>query len=77
MPISSPCSKVCTIDPRTSLCRGCGRTLGEIGQWGSMPEAERRRIMSELPERMRAAGIGQPTGTSGLAGTGRLAGARG
>jgi len=60
MPISSPCSKVCTIDPRTGLCRGCGRTLGEIGQWGSMPEAERRRIMSELPERMR--GLGQPAG---------------
>jgi predicted Fe-S protein YdhL (DUF1289 family) len=70
MPISSPCSKVCTIDPRTGLCRGCGRTLGEIGQWGSMPEAERRRIMSELPERMRAAGIGQPACTGQLAGSG-------
>jgi len=59
MPISSPCSKVCTIDPRSGLCRGCGRTLGEIGRWGSMSEAERQRIMGELAERMRAAGLGQ------------------
>jgi X-X-X-Leu-X-X-Gly heptad repeat protein len=75
MPISSPCSKVCTIDPRSGLCRGCGRTLGEIGQWASMPEAERRRIMSELPGRMRAAGLGQLAGSTGhLAdGTGHLA----
>ena len=62
MPISSPCSKVCTIDPRTGLCRGCGRTLAEIGQWGSMSETERRRVMSELAERMRAAGLAQSVG---------------
>jgi len=59
-PVSSPCSKVCIIDPRSALCRGCGRTLGEIGRWGSMAETERLRIMSELAERMRAAGLGQP-----------------
>ena len=58
MPISSPCSKVCTIDPRSGLCLGCGRTLGEIAEWGSIPEAERLRIMSVLPERMR--GLDQP-----------------
>jgi predicted Fe-S protein YdhL (DUF1289 family) len=63
MPISSPCSKVCTIDPRTGLCLGCGRTLGEIAQWGSIPEAERLRIMSQLPERMRAAGEPARAGT--------------
>jgi predicted Fe-S protein YdhL (DUF1289 family) len=51
MPISSPCTKVCTIDPRSGLCRGCGRTLGEIAQWGSLSEPERQRIMAELPQR--------------------------
>jgi predicted Fe-S protein YdhL (DUF1289 family) len=51
MPISSPCTKVCTIDPRSGLCRGCGRTLDEIAQWGSLGETERRRIMAELPQR--------------------------
>jgi predicted Fe-S protein YdhL (DUF1289 family) len=51
MSISSPCTKVCTIDPRTGLCGGCGRTLDEIAQWGSLSEAERRRVMAELPQR--------------------------
>jgi predicted Fe-S protein YdhL (DUF1289 family) len=50
-PISSPCTKVCTIDPRSKLCVGCGRTLTEIAQWASLAEPERQRIMAELPAR--------------------------
>jgi predicted Fe-S protein YdhL (DUF1289 family) len=50
-PISSPCTKVCTIDPRSRLCLGCGRTLTEIAQWASLSESERLRIMAELPGR--------------------------
>jgi uncharacterized protein len=56
-PISSPCTKVCTIDPRSKLCRGCGRTLGEIAQWMSLSETERQRIMLELPQRLGAPGM--------------------
>jgi predicted Fe-S protein YdhL (DUF1289 family) len=52
MPISSPCTKVCTIDPRSGLCHGCGRTLTEIAQWASLAESERVRIMAELPARL-------------------------
>ncbi|MGL4728750.1 MAG: DUF1289 domain-containing protein [Bosea sp. (in: a-proteobacteria)] len=50
--ISSPCTKVCLIDPVRKLCAGCGRTLAEIGQWSRMTEAERRAIMTLLPERL-------------------------
>jgi uncharacterized protein len=53
-PISSPCTKVCAIDPRSKLCLGCGRTLGEIGGWMSLSEDERLRIMRELPRRLDA-----------------------
>jgi predicted Fe-S protein YdhL (DUF1289 family) len=53
MPISSPCTKVCTIDPRSGLCHGCARTLSEIAQWASLSETERLRIMDELPGRLR------------------------
>jgi uncharacterized protein len=56
MPISSPCTKVCTIDPRSGLCLGCGRTLAEIAEWGTLNESERRRIMAELPHRSGANG---------------------
>jgi len=52
MPISSPCTKVCTVDPRSGLCRGCGRTLDEIAGWGTLSETERRRIMADLPQRL-------------------------
>jgi predicted Fe-S protein YdhL (DUF1289 family) len=52
MPVSSPCTKVCTIDPRSGLCHGCGRTLAEIAQWASLSESERQAIMAELPQRL-------------------------
>jgi len=58
MAIVSPCTKVCTIDPRSGLCLGCGRTLDEIARWGSFGDAERSRIMAELPQRLAANGLG-------------------
>lgn len=57
MAIASPCTKVCTIDPRSQLCRGCGRTLDEIARWTSLGEGERQRIMAELPGRLVANGL--------------------
>lgn len=45
------------IDPRTSLCLGCGRTLDEVAAWGTMAATERARVMRELPARMQAAGL--------------------
>jgi predicted Fe-S protein YdhL (DUF1289 family) len=45
------------IDPRTSLCFGCGRTLPEIARWHRMEGAERREVMALLPARMADAGL--------------------
>ena len=39
------------MDPQRGLCIGCARTLDEIARWGTMSEAERERIMAELPDR--------------------------
>jgi hypothetical protein len=58
MAIASPCTKVCTIDPRSGLCRGCGRSLEEIARWTSLGDAERERIMGELPQQRAANGLG-------------------
>lgn len=49
--VSTPCIKVCVIDPASKLCEGCGRTLAEIAQWSRLSEAERQAIMAELPKR--------------------------
>ncbi|WP_315833143.1 DUF1289 domain-containing protein [Bradyrhizobium prioriisuperbiae] len=61
MSIESPCIKVCILDAASGLCRGCARTLSEIGVWASMQDAERRAIMAALPDRMRTAGFPAPT----------------
>ena len=50
-PIVTPCIKVCVVDGASSLCLGCFRTLSEIGGWSGLDEAERARIMAELPAR--------------------------
>ena len=31
--IDSPCIDICTIDPNSGECLGCGRTLDEINNW--------------------------------------------
>jgi predicted Fe-S protein YdhL (DUF1289 family) len=54
-PVSSPCCRVCVVDPVSGLCKGCGRTLAEIARWGTMSEAERRAVMAGLDDRMRQA----------------------
>jgi uncharacterized protein len=53
--IESPCVKTCTLDGRSGLCLGCGRTIDEIARWTDMSAAERARVMSELPARLAAA----------------------
>ena len=54
---STPCVRVCLIDPETGLCEGCGRTRDEVAEWGRMTEEERLAIMRGLEERMRRAFI--------------------
>ena len=52
--MDTPCIKICTYDAGSGLCLGCGRTLEEIGEWLSMTDAERRKVMEELPARLSA-----------------------
>jgi predicted Fe-S protein YdhL (DUF1289 family) len=49
--ISTPCIRICVLDPETGFCEGCGRTLEEVERWLGMSETERQRIMAELPGR--------------------------
>jgi predicted Fe-S protein YdhL (DUF1289 family) len=52
--IDTPCEKICIVDNASGLCRGCGRSLGEIERWTAYNDDERTRIMSELPRRLEA-----------------------
>jgi predicted Fe-S protein YdhL (DUF1289 family) len=51
--METPCIKICVLDAGSGLCSGCGRSLDEIADWASLSDAERGRIMAELPERMK------------------------
>ncbi|WP_411280726.1 DUF1289 domain-containing protein [Gemmatimonas sp.] len=46
-PATSPCIKVCVIDLRGE-CRGCRRTLAEIGRWSYMSDHERREVNERI-----------------------------
>ncbi len=50
--IETPCIKVCVLEPDSGLCIGCGRSRSEIGGWTGFSPAERRAIMSALPDRL-------------------------
>jgi uncharacterized protein len=52
VPVQTPCIKVCTLDPGSGLCLGCGRSLEEIARWSALDDAERVRIMALLPARL-------------------------
>lgn len=49
--MESPCINICLLDEDTGLCRGCLRTLEEIGNWSLLTSAERSRIMASLEAR--------------------------
>lgn len=51
-PEDSPCQLVCSMEPVSGLCFGCGRTQDEISYWTTRSDAERKAILAELPARM-------------------------
>jgi predicted Fe-S protein YdhL (DUF1289 family) len=48
----SPCVGVCTLDPTTGWCLGCGRTGDEVARWIGLDDARRLAIWNELPARL-------------------------
>lgn len=58
--MKTPCNKVCVIDEESGLCKGCLRTLEEIGRWGQMSEAEREEVFSRLEKRKQENPVRDP-----------------
>ncbi len=57
--IETPCDKICILDDASGLCRGCGRSLDEIARWSAYSDAERTRVMADLPQRFAALRTGR------------------
>ncbi|MBY3039841.1 MULTISPECIES: DUF1289 domain-containing protein [Rhizobium] len=53
--MQTPCIHLCSLEPSTGFCAGCGRTLEEIGSWTSYSDTERMRIMALLSARLAGA----------------------
>ncbi|MBM3548510.1 MAG: DUF1289 domain-containing protein [Alphaproteobacteria bacterium] len=49
--VPSPCIGLCILDPRTGFCKGCFRTIEEIGSWLSVDDDGRREILRLVFER--------------------------
>ncbi len=53
-PVSTPCVKICVVDPVSALCVGCGRTVEEIAGWSALSEPQRLAVMAGLEARLVA-----------------------
>jgi hypothetical protein len=62
--IATPCIRTCVVHPTLALCVGCGRSLDEIARWIDLDDAERGRIMAQLPQRLKAIADTTTAGTA-------------
>lgn len=62
LPIKTPCVKICVIDDKSGLCRGCLRTLGEIARWSTMTPDQRDQVMDQLDGRRSLIAPGEARG---------------
>ncbi len=49
--VPSPCISVCEMDEAHSRCKGCFRTLEEIGVWSRASDAEKLLIWQQIEAR--------------------------
>ena len=55
--IDSPCVDICTTDPESGLCVGCGRTTEEIANWVIFSDKEKKKVLIELEKRNKISTI--------------------
>lgn len=58
--VTSPCIAVCVIDSESGFCKGCFRTMEEIGRWMLVDNDGRREIVEASEARRSAAGRPKP-----------------
>ncbi len=50
-PVPSPCTSVCRMDPGSSLCLGCLRTIDEIVAWSRFDDEAKRAVWRLIAQR--------------------------
>ena len=51
MPVASPCTGICRLDPHTQVCVGCLRSLEEIAAWSRMDDSQRLAVLAVVARR--------------------------
>lgn len=54
VPLPSPCIGICRVEPRTTFCNGCLRTVAEITEWGAVDQSRKREIWLDIIRRREA-----------------------
>jgi hypothetical protein len=54
--VVSPCVLVCLYDKGLDACRGCYRTLDEIGHWSIYTAEEKREVLARVALRRAQGG---------------------
>jgi uncharacterized protein len=49
--VPSPCIGLCILDPATGICKGCLRTIEEIGAWIGLDDDARQAVLRRVAER--------------------------
>jgi predicted Fe-S protein YdhL (DUF1289 family) len=49
--VSSPCVKLCALDPRSGYCVGCYRTIDEVANWVEMSAEDKRAVLERVARR--------------------------
>ena len=49
--VPSPCIGLCILDPQSGFCKGCLRTIEEIGAWIGLDDDRRREVLIRVAER--------------------------
>lgn len=50
--VPSPCIGLCILDPETGFCKGCLRTIEEIGAWIGLDDDARRAVLERVAQRL-------------------------
>ncbi|MEX1166668.1 MAG: DUF1289 domain-containing protein [Hydrogenophaga sp.] len=59
--VPSPCVSICELDEALGRCKGCYRTLREIGSWGSLSDTDKHVVWARIEARqISPSAWGQP-----------------
>ena len=50
----SPCKEICKLNTAVDVCTGCGRTIGEIADWGSATASRQHEIIRRSSARLKS-----------------------